>query len=794
MKKLLALSLAVVMLLGMVSVVSAQEKTTPFVIATSELTEKFSPFFATTVYDRRVADMTQASLMTTDRVGAIVFNGIKGETIPYNGKDYEYHGIADISVNYDEKADKTVYTAKLKEGVKFADGVEMTADDIIFNYYVYLDPSYDGSTTLRSYPIVGLNDYLTQTTSEVFEKYNAMVGEIAAKGKDYKVVEGDTFTQEQYDDFWANIETSWTTATEDLVELVNGKYAGYIDKEALGIETVEEAHKVAATAATWGFAKVEDGKLTLDTTNAEFDLKAGAFPTLADLIENVKAKYNNNLAEYTKAELEGKDYEETVKSAFISTWGPKDEQMGVKGVPNVTGIKKTGKYSVEVTLDGFSAPAIYSVLGIQIAPLHYYGDKAEFDYDNNKFGHPYGNLDVVKSKTQYPMGAGPYKFLKYENRVVYFEANENYIDGQPKTKEVQLKETQPSQVISGIETGAIDQGEVAGKKLTLEEVASKNSNGELNGDKFTIHLVDNLGYAYIGLNADTINVGGKENKGSAESKAFRKALATVFAYHRDIAVESYYGDAASVIEYPISNTSWAAPQKTDADYRRAFTLDPEGKEIYTEGMSFEDGEAAAIKASLAWFEAAGFTVEDGKVTAAPEGAKLSYEIIIPANGTGDHPAYGIATAARETFAKMGFEIKINDPADSGILWTTLDAGTQELWAAAWGAVIDPDMYQIYYSGNIAGLPGATGSNHYRIADPNLDELIMEARKSDNQSYRKTVYKAALDTILDWAVELPIYQRKNGEGFSSERINVDTLITDPTTFYEFRMGIDLIEMR
>ena len=31
-----------------------------------------------------------------------------------------------------------------------------------------------------------------------------------------------------------------------------------------------------------------------------------------------------------------------------------------------------------------------------------------------------------------------------------------------------------------------------------------------------------------------------------------------------------------------------------------------------------------------------------------------------------------------------------------------------------GATIDPDMYQIYYSGNIVGLPGSSESNHYHI--------------------------------------------------------------------------------
>ena len=38
-------------------------------------------------------------------------------------------------------------------------------------------------------------------------------------------------------------------------------------------------------------------------------------------------------------------------------------------------------------------------------------------------------------------------------------------------------------------------------------------------------------------------------------------------------------------------------------------------------MSTEEKYEAAAQAALGFFEAAGYTVEDGKLTAAPEGAK-----------------------------------------------------------------------------------------------------------------------------------------------------------------------------
>ena len=70
---------------------------------------------------------------------------------------------------------------------------------------------------------------------------------------------------------------------------------------------------------------------------------------------------------------------------------------------------------------------------------------------------------------------------------------------------------------------------------------------------------------------------------------------------------------------------------------------------------------------------------------------------------------------------------------------------------------------------------------------------MKARQSDDQSYRKTVYKEALDTIVDWAVEVPTYQRKNFIIFSTERLNVETLPKDITTFYGWLSEIENLEM-
>ena len=70
---------------------------------------------------------------------------------------------------------------------------------------------------------------------------------------------------------------------------------------------------------------------------------------------------------------------------------------------------------------------------------------------------------------------------------------------------------------------------------------------------------------------------------------------------------------------------------------------------------------------------------------------------------------------------------------------------------------------------------------------------MEGRTSTDESFRKSTYKQCLDIILDWAVEIPVYQRQDGTIFSTERINMDTMTPDTTPFYDWRQDIQNVEL-
>ena len=716
------------------------------VFASDEFNAKFSPFFAETVSDTTVSDLVNVSLLNLDRTGSIITKGIEGEKKEYNGKEYTYHGISDLDIK--ENSDGTVfYDFKLKDGLKFSDGEPFTIDDVIFTMYVLADPTYDGNVTFFTLPIQGMDEY----RNGVDTLFNLIL----------KAGEGNTdfskWTEEQQKTFWTDYKKAVDAFVKEITDLCV--------KNGLN----KEGDSIAACAANYGYEGLKDDATAMDFFNA------------------MLAKYDGSVSKMSASESAGTQF-----SALMPSYN--DYQVGVEtgeSAPNITGIQKTGKDSLRIVATKVDAQMIYQ-LAFTVGALHYYGDKAKFDYDTNQFGFPKGDLSSMREKISKPLGAGAYAFDKYENGVVSLKANDSYYDGAPKVKNLNLKYVAENDKLNSILAGTTDIATPSFTTEVADAIKKANSNGELSGDKIYTTAVDALGYGYIGINSHNVCV--NKEPGSEQSKDLRRAFATIFSVYRDLAISSYYGDRASVINYPITNTSWAAPQPTDDGYEIAFSKDVDGNPIYTSDMKDEDKYAAAKKAALGFLEKAGYTVQNGKITAAPAGAKMEYEVMIGGGGNGDHPSFMILTEAQKALAEIGMKLDINDLSNGADMWNKLNARQAEMWCAAWQATPDPDMYQVYYSDVANGGKEPGGSNYmYQIEDKDLDDMIMQARESTDQEYRKTIYRAALDKIIDWACEVPVYQRQEVTTFASNRIKVDTITPDMTSYYKWYSEIQNYEL-
>lgn len=151
-------------------------------LAIGAVDQKFNPLFYTAANDGEIANMTQASLVTSkvvkdgsDQVAVLAY----GNDQPCFALDYleTYYDSTGKAIGYGKGDGKvtgnssttgsTTYEFVIKKGVKDSMGYEMNVMDVLFNLYVLLDRSYTGSSTLYSTKIKGLQAYRQQDPNAV---------------------------------------------------------------------------------------------------------------------------------------------------------------------------------------------------------------------------------------------------------------------------------------------------------------------------------------------------------------------------------------------------------------------------------------------------------------------------------------------------------------------------------------------------------------------------------------------------------------------------------------------------
>ena len=96
---------------------------------------------------------------------------------------------------------------------------------------------------------------------------------------------------------------------------------------------------------------------------------------------------------------------------------------------------------------------------------------------------------------------------------------------------------------------------------------------------------------------------------------------------------------------------------------------------------------------------------------------------------------------------------------------------------------------------VAGLSTEPRKDSYSAG---LDMLFGRKWRGDapvtDQEARKAMYKEAMEIILDWGVELPVYQRSESAIFSSERIDTATIPNDLTPYWTYQSEINTIALK
>ena len=436
--------------------------------------------------------------------------------------------------------------------------------------------------------------------------------------------------------------------------------------------------------------------------------------------------------------------------------------------------KNKGEYDVlQIKINGVDPKAVWN-FSFAVAPQHYYAEGYDVDITNNNFGVEYGSFDFMTDSIQsqrnvtVPMGAGAYMATNSKNadnvtgtdffnsNVVYFKANPYFeqsmeaslpegstTDYKVNIEKVRYQIVPTNDALTNLQNGSVH---YVTPQLTKDNAAILNSIKSKGYEQIT---VDQLGYGYIGINAGLI-----------PNIYLRQAI--MAAMDTRLALQYYDAGTAEQIFWPMSTVSWAYPK------------DENGNNKQTNGHSypsikFEEEKAKETIKSLmaqAYNHSMSYSESDLKVTFTIAGSDLT-----------DHPTYQVFQTAAKLLNECGWTVEVI--ADTQAL-TKLSTGSLAVWAAAWGTTVDPDMYQVYHKNSNASSVRAWGytqilaneSAYWKEVEilNDMSEIIDDARETSDRTKRTELYEKAMGYVLDLAVELPVYQRKQLYAYNANVID------------------------
>lgn len=745
----------------------------PLVLSTLTLDGKFSPFFATSGYDTDVVGMTQIGLIDYDKDGAPVA-GIDHDCVAYS--------FTQEVKNQGAENETSEYTFVLKNGLTFSDGTPITVKDVLFNFYTFLDPLYDGSSTLYTLSIQGLSDYRTQTTADINKKYTEMGNKILAAGLN---AEGKPNTVDGVDAamveaFWSYLPEAGSKFAQEIIDYVASNYGSsdyvqaYFAKDLTWEEvTADEKLKTAYAMAMWGFGAYDAATNTLtDALGTAHDLSSQSL-TAEDYWNVIAAAYEYDLTseEGINNESAGSLITDLLVNMFVLNEGSKEVEGGIPDISGITTGKVTCDDGVErdyvkVVLDGVDPVAIFQ-LGVTVAPFHYYTegytgtlDEHGVDLNSKEF------IAHLKTKNSAPLGAGPYVFQSYKDNVVTYVANDSFMLGSPKIKNLRYQVIAQGSELDSLKTGTVHYSDPSATTQIVNDVT------EGTGDyaKLSYTLVDNDGYGYIGINAQFF-----------PDLEVRQAIA--YSMNVQLTIDNWYEELASVNYRTMSKVCWAYPENPE----NLFPYDGTGaksKELFL-AAGYKYDEATNT-----------MTYPDGHEKA---GQQVTIKYTIPSDAS-EHPAGSVFLDSQKVLESIG--VKVDLETDENVLdklATAYENGIQ-VWTAAWGnGGIDPDMFQVWYSDatkNQGTSPAAkglfwlyqNGNDAQKEMLTKLNDLILAGRTTLDSEERKAIYKEALEISTGLACEIPTYQKKNMFVYNKEVIKADTLLSgDDVTPFQSPLG-------
>lgn len=801
---------------------SYDTETRAVVFATDALDGNFNPFFATSATDTNIAAMTQVGMLTTDAKGNPKC-GNDEPTVVLSYKQTMKDANGEVTQDGDaaSKANggTTEYEFIIKNGMKFSDGQPLTIKDVLFNLYVYLDPSYMGSATIYSTDIVGLQAYRLQDPAATDDSegsddmFVAMATQRITNMLDYLDPEDDqpALTDQVEKDIARVKELFLEEATSDWTMCAG---------------TLESYKEEYSFTEDWEIYYFNEGIVSVQYTQGKPDRdENGKYITTLDVNDNLRAGIENARNDAAKlqeimaregcSEAEAKEYavkeyaiqnvyetntaipskiadivrywatgskirEEIIAEERSNYYNEKfennDGKQVVESVSGITTYKTENDFDgkalgaehdvLKVVINGVDPKAIWN-FAFSVAPMHYYSN--EDAIANTPFGVKFSDktfFDTVlqdPAKNGKPVGAGVYKASNEKGSGDVTKDNfyrNNWVYFERNT----YFETMGGETITNAKIKYL-RYKVVGSDKILQALQSGDI--DFGEPQATVSNLTEIGkYDYLNSKDYTTNGYGYVGINPKFVPDIEVRQAIMKAMDTASIVTNYYTESlADVIYRPMSTLSWAYPKDCEEYESIAYTT--------------VKAEIESLVETADWSKnSEGIYAKDGKTL------KLTFTI---AGETTDHPAYEMFQDAAKFLNSCGFDISVTTDITA---LKKLATGGLAVWAAAWSSTVDPDLYQVYHKDSKAtsiknwGYETIFADNgdqfgYEQEVIKDLSKKIEEARQTLDETTRASIYAEALDLIMDLAVELPTYQRNDLVVYNNKVIDETTLNQNPS---------------
>ncbi|MBE6959118.1 MAG: hypothetical protein E7448_00120 [Ruminococcaceae bacterium] len=777
-KRILALLLCVLMVMSMFAGCQSETASVDaFVIMTEQLDGLFNPFFSTSANDGTIVGMTQIGMLSSKFVNGKV-EVAYGDNEAVVTKDY------DIT----ENADGTVtYTFVLKNGILFSDGHPLTMEDVLFNYYVYLDPVYTGSSTLYSTDILGLNEYRTQTVGsagdsdeliasqassrararmmELINLFNAQVKASATKEVSYDAMKAAILSHSVssgYKNALSNEPNKVSNADlladyEHALELFREELeADYLSAQESYIDEPYKSHsefkdEVFCFMFTEGYVDVkyaEGANGKIDRTTIEKLTKA--YPsTITDKASAIDYVYKDKISRelhiilqyWATAATLTNEYTAKAKEVILHENVSSDGSLAVKNISGIVSLGHTDKAGTTIKVNGTDYTVAsghnadgtvtnaneYDVLQITIDGID---PKAIWNFALTIAPqHYYGEGSSVPMNIANDQFGVEFASFSFMSDIVQSPRNVKLPMGAGAYKATDSNNNDNPSDANFYSNNVVyfkanENFHTVGAGINNAKIAKIRY--QIVSSNNAIAALENGTVHYISPALTADNYDRLQNMGS---KGYKMITTDQLGY-------GYVGvNASKVQDINLRKAIMCAMNTSLAlDYYRAGTAEQIYWNMSMVSWAYPDGDSRTDNGKDypqmgKWSDdVARSNIEKYMQAAGVSGGDSSLRITFTIAGSTlqDHPTYRVFRDAAALLNDMGWEITV--VCDTQAL-TKISTGSLEVWAAAWSSALDPDMYQVYHKDSTATSTLAWGYPHLKTSG-SAEELDILDKLSD----------------------------------------------------------------